>query len=1064
MLPPSSTTAGTPCPFPLQAGVQLQPQRQQQCCQYQRQRPLGRDSILSSPSNDTTANIEFTSAFAAPAPGVLRNAKPRRRRRPDGLGFMIHEDKTEILAAQNGDGPGNSNVRGNGNGTQNKQMKEAVRRKAVMSQPPQRPRKRAATGSASITQAPSTAAILATASADEAGGIVQPPVLKRGSASTSLSQAPRRPITTKPGATSTAELLPPPPENTIALPMMDSTTTLKPARRATIYIPTEDTTMPSIYMGIFSPIKGLDPVVKSVPGVESPLTAAERSGKPDVELTGIIAQMVAKKRGGGVAKSVMSPKRIPLQVTTKPLQESAVMVDRWGQGGGKENVPPGEDEVLNKKTRPRKELLGLGGRSTKDLEPVRPLAHQRVNPRARVSLLHEPTPALPRNVNDNIKNNAQSTRTKPSWNAGPRLKSSQPGPAPMIETLQPTSRLGAGQGESLFRKPSIPSRFVIPKVDPPLVSELYPIITEDFVDPAMYEDNWLSHQEIVIAQLVNNLFGASTPISSPVEDETLRLQLLETYGDPGNVMLYKRLQGALSYGALSVPMDVLKGAVRLSTDLGKRKTFTDLWLGTYDLPCLRLALEVVVGRQCSSYARESSSVRPSIDNGHAANRRTLQQFIETFLIRNEDGQPDEASTDRPSWSYQRTLLRSLMLIKLLDTMAAAPSQMSRCLFRPSSSYKTSVSVVKALFQLLNPSAGDPIRALNHIGYVVTHIQHPLAEYSYKMENLAVDLRDGVRLTRLVELLLYPSASQSLEHVHDSSSTTSVLLPTGEELSLTGGHSGWPLSQHLKYPCPGRATKLYNVQIALSAIQGVKGVGTLAQTVKAEDIVDGFREKTVRLLWGLTSKWGLAGLVDWNDVEREIKRLCRTGASSHENDYFDMLPDEEGHARHTVLLKAWAQAIASRGGIRVKNLTTDFTDGRVFAAIVEEYEQYLSYDVGLRTSWPLAERLRRLGCSEQFAMLFAKSDGPWHYAHIFDRDFVVAALAFLCSRLLNPTKGMRAAVTIQRRWRSYWARAVDSRKLQLRAVAESCARVAVERATGARKGEKVQEEEDIWLSL
>ncbi|KIW87296.1 uncharacterized protein Z519_12199 [Cladophialophora bantiana CBS 173.52] len=933
-----------------------------------------------------------------------------------------------------------------------------------MSQPPQRPKGRAAAGSESIAQVPSTAAILATASADEAASNVQPPVLRRGSASTSLSQAPRRPIITKPGASlsSTAEPLSPLPENTIALPMIDSTTTLKPARRATIYIPTEDTTLPSIYMGIFSPIKGLDPVVKSVPGVESPLTAAERSSKPDVELTGIIAQMVAKKRGVGKAKIAMSPKRRPLQVTTKPLQESAVMVDRWGQGGGKENVPPGENEVLNKKTRSRKELLGLSGRS-RDLEPVRPLAHQQVNPRARVSLLHELVPALPGKVNDNIKNNAQSTSTKPSWNAGLRLKSNQPGQAPMMEK-QPTSRLGAGEGQSIVGKPSVPSRFVIPKVDRPLVRELYPIITDDIVDPAMYEDSWLSHQEIVIAQLVNNLFGASTRISSPVEDETLRLHLLETYGDPGNVMLYKRLQAALPYGAFSVPTDVLKSAVRLSTDLGKRKTFTDLWLDTYELPYLRMALEVVVGRQCSSYTREFLSVRPSFDSGHAANRRTLQQFIETFLIRNEDGQPDEASTDRPSWSYQRTLLRSLMLIKLLDTMTAAPSQMSRCLFRPSSSYKTSVSVVKALFQLLNPSAGDPIRALNHIGYVVIHIQHPLAEYSYKLENLAVDLRDGVRLTRLVELLLYPSTSQSLEHVHDSSSTTSILLPTGEELSLAGGHSGWPLSQHLKYPCPGRATKLYNVQIALSAIQGVKGVGTLAQTVKAEDIVDGFREKTVRLLWGLTSKWGLGGLVDWNDVEREIKRLCRTGASSHENDYFDMLPDEEGHARHTILLKSWAQAIASRGGIRVKNLTTDFTDGRVFAAIVEEYEKYLSYDVGLRTSWPLSERLKRLGCSEQFAMLFAKSDGPRHHAHIFDRDFVVAALAFLCSRLLNPTKGMRAAVTIQRRWRSYWARAVDSRKSQLREVAESCARVALEKATGAREGEKAQEEEDIWLSL
>ncbi|OAG38988.1 hypothetical protein AYO21_06708 [Fonsecaea monophora] len=1070
MLPPLSAATGTPCPIPLLAGVQVQKQQQHRHEQHLRQLDL--QSVSLSPTNDTTANIEFTSAFAAPAPSVLKSVKPRRRRPHDGQGFTIHEDKASFAASRSGERRERNGTSGDGIANEDNLLKVGARRAAI-SQPPQRPKKRAAMDVPCTAPIPPT-----TASAGDV--VVQPQVRKQSGTSTRLSQAARRPITNnaeRASSSSKAQPLPTLPEDTFALPRMDPTTSLKPDRRTTIYIPTEDTTVPSMYMGIFSPIKRLGPAVKPSPGWPATSATAELPSKPDVELTGIVAQMVAKKRGAARSKSTMSPTRRPLQVTTNPLQESAVLVDRWGQGGGKENIPPGQNEMLGMKATSGKGRQKLERRSS-DLEDAYTVARQQqVKTQARVLSKGEPTAIVPRKAR--TESPAEGASTKPGCDRGPQLKPRRPGRASVIGNLEPKSNIAALKRESIARKLSVPSRFVIPKVNPIPACELYPVITEDLVDPMMYEENWLSHQETAITQLVNTLFAASTALCSPVEDEMLRLRLLERYGDPENVLLYKRLQAALLYGALSVPRDVLRGSLRLSTDIGKRKAFTNLWLDTYELASLGSALEVVVGRRCLSNGTESSTVCPVTENSHSVNRRTLQQFIETFLIRNEDGHPDEPSTDHSSWSYQRTLLRSLMLIKLLDMMKTTPNPVSSmCLFQPSASYKASVSVVKALFQQLNPSAGDPIRALTHIGYVVMHTQHPLAEYTYQMENLAIDLRDGVRLTRLVEILLYPSASPSLEYVQGSDSTSSITLPDGQQMPLNAGDSSLPLSQHLKYPCLGRATKLYNVQIALSAIQGVKGVGDLAEAVKAEDIVDGFREKTVRLLWGLTSKWGLGGLVDWNDVEREIKRLCRTGASSHVNDYFDLLPDEDDHARYTTLLKAWAQAVGSKQGIRVTNLTTNFADGRVFGAIVDEYEGYLGYDVGSPKGRSLAERLRCLGCSEQFAMLFTQLEGSTHRAPIFTRDFVVAALAFLCSRLLNPTKGVRAAVAIQRRWRSHWARVVESRKVHMKSVAESCAAMALQR--GAASAAKQRENEvgqplagdedmeqadgDIWLSL
>ncbi|KAJ9605398.1 hypothetical protein H2200_010055 [Cladophialophora chaetospira] len=981
--------SSTPCPLPT------------------RHRHIKRDSILSTNGDESTANIDFTAAF--PKPGAsLKNAKPRRPQKANAMAFAIHEDDEPRSDA--GD------------------LMKAVRRNAgasAIAQPPQRPKRNVG-----------FAASTSLASANTTLSDAVPPMphgTSKAALGSRLSQAPRRPILKVENAPFAAGTLPCLPEDTIALPTMDATTMFKPARRGTIYIPSEDTTMPSMYMGMFSPIKDLD---------AAKIASVSTSKGPDefeIEAGGIAAQMLAKKQKATRNSMIaMSPKRGPLQVSVRSVQESTIVEDRWGQGGGKENVPPGQAEVAEQKVKSKKRASMIDARHM-NANPPRRQIQQNVSFEARPSRPYEQTASSMSRSFD--KKPGQRASAKPIWNAGPRLKTSQPILARPATPESQAKAEEALQEEIHVKKPSIPTRFVMPNVSAQRIREIYPVLAEDLANLSLYEDNWLNHQEVAITQLVNNLFGASAPAQLPIETEMLRFRLLERYGNAEKAMLHKRLQASLLYGALSAPLDVLKGAMRLSNDLGRRKAFTDLWLDTYDLSCLRSALEVVVGRQCVATQRTSSSSRSSSE-GQGVSRRALQAFIETFLIRNEDGTPGESSSDLNAWSYQRTLLRSLMLILLLDAAKSSPNQLIRtCLFQPSSEYKSSVDVVRALFQLLNPSAGDPIRALSHMGYTVTHVQYPLEEYSYCIENIAVDLRDGVCLTRLVELLLYPSASLSVGRIIDSDATTTVILPTGEILSMIEGEQAWPLSQHLKFPCHGRATKLYNVQIALSALQGVKGMTALVQDVQAEDIVDGFREKTVKLLWGLTSKWGLNSLVDWDDLEREIKRLCRGCDESHDNDFFDMMDDEEGYPRHKILLKSWAQAIASRSGLVVKNLTTSFADGRVFEAIVDEYQGYLASDARSTTSRPLCERLRALGCSEQFALLFSTSPNR---PHLFDRDFVLAALAFLGSRLLGPTKGVRAAVTIQKAWRSHWSRVLDARKVRLREVAQNCAQTVCAR--------------------
>lgn len=239
-----------------------------------------------------------------------------------------------------------------------------------------------------------------------------------------------------------------------------------------------------------------------------------------------------------------------------------------------------------------------------------------------------------------------------------------------------------------------------------------------------------------------------------------------------------------------------------------------------------------------------------------------------------------------------------------------------------------------------------------------YVQHSLEEYSYTVENIAVDMRDGVRLVRLAELLLYPTEAQTSKQ--------------------TGA---WPLSKELRFPATSRAHKLKNVAIALEALEDAGGN---ENQVKPEDIVDGYREGTIGLLWGIVGRWGLemgvGGLVDWSELRKEIRNLKKhwilpEGGGLKLEEAED---EEEGEERgYVALLKSWARCIAARKGLLVENMTTSFADGKVFKAIVEQYEGYFpkkiinSQEVGLKV------RLRQLGCSSYFGKwrTFRKSDTP-----------------------------------------------------------------------------------------
>jgi abnormal spindle-like microcephaly-associated protein len=846
----------------------------------------------------------------------------------------------------------------------------------------------------------------------------------------------------------------------------------KEARRRTIYIPTDDTSLFTIHPG--QPTHAPRNVREASPDLGLDLvTLSEEEGNNLLP--------ALKKEKKVPRKSLAAPpKRGPLSTASRSTQGTSFSSDIAGSGGGKENMPPGMEVFEKKGSGTHIEINFVKSETKKPLakapkvhfnapkEPERILQTKKrtegtqKRPRPHVSHDDVPTKALKSRA-DGTASAANSSASLRSTIKTERAKLAKAKRAPLSSSPFHTDK---SPPTALRRQKtgSVASSItMLHEVgERSKAQEKYPVLREDLAQPELYEDNWLTYQEVAITQLLNSVFdSANKDPNAEQSPEDLRKKMLAIYHDPAMPPLHKRLQASLQFGALSIPKDLLVQTLRLKDDVGLRKKFLNLWTKTYDLNALRAAAETIIGRQITTPCRLSTGSTCSDDGSrqYRAERRAIESFLSAFLIKNEDavrvksGGGSIASLTRgeddfgsQGWSWRRTALRSLMLILILD-QAKTTNALSGCLFQTTSPYKTSVEVLHQLSKMLLPSHGDITRPLHHLNYKVEHVQYPLQEYTYQIENIAIDLRDGIVLNRLVELLLYPSGTLAAQQ----EDTVTLNLPTGELLtSDVLQKDTWVLSQHLKYPAIGRPQKVYNVQIALAALSSVPGMPSAAVSgIRAEDIVDGHREKTLSLLWSLVGKCGLGSLVDWPQLVRETERFRNQWYRARDNFEGRVLDSDneepettelDGMAYHKRLLLSWSRSVARLHGIRVANLTTSFADPKVLEVIVDTYlPSNLTSSTMEGGKLGLAAKLKAVGCSTSFIALFT----PQHNTarSIPSRDFTLLTLSFLASRLLPLARTHRAATTIQTAFRRFLLRRQVSTHIKAMQIAHNCAVVA-----------------------
>lgn len=373
-----------------------------------------------------------------------------------------------------------------------------------------------------------------------------------------------------------------------------------------------------------------------------------------------------------------------------------------------------------------------------------------------------------------------------------------------------------------------------------------------------------------------------------------------------------------------------------------------------------------------------------------------------------------------------TLRRLLTLILFLDRAKGANIlDKVPMLFSKTSKVKSTREVLIRLCRDFLSSEGDIVKHLSRIGITVSYKQTAIDEAEYTVTNLAVDLRDGVRLGRVTEILtcLEPK---------------SILVK-------------------LRLPAVSRLQKLHNIGTVLGILRD-HGVPSL-DDIAPHHIVDGHREMVLKLMWSVLAYCGLSTILNAEAIEHEIECVQRANYARRprwklglrEEALVDVTPADIATVGrenfYKSLLLRWSNSVCSCFGRTASDFSSSFADGTVLCLLIHYYHpSHLPLDSILPTSRHLRPDARNDGELRSQALLHEARNFELAQATISElggiprmittantddppeENSMFLCVAYLCSRLMESSKEILACIRIQACYCRYKRRIELEKKL------------------------------------
>mmetsp|Transcript_4767 Transcript_4767/g.7432 ORF Transcript_4767/g.7432 Transcript_4767/m.7432 type:complete len:1121 (-) Transcript_4767:244-3606(-) len=546
-------------------------------------------------------------------------------------------------------------------------------------------------------------------------------------------------------------------------------------------------------------------------------------------------------------------------------------------------------------------------------------------------------------------------------------------------------------------------------------------------------EEWAEKQTTAFTAWLNHLFCPSPDVDGEHE---LRVPKADDVNSAlGKHVIYRRLARSKTTALqvfqshemkkvrLAIESEIKNGRFSLridrdvNADLIQREKVVSILL-SYSTQWLRVGLETLFGESISRDVRspatpmkKSKEVKNSKTNGM---RSALKNFIVNRVLSDSEtlGKYTRGRCGTPSGSFEKKyraemraliLTRLLILVIFLDKAKIANAlDDTPCLFLEESKCKSTSDVLIKICRECLSSEGNIIKHLSRIDIQVSYKQKPIDELDFTVSNLAADIRDGLRLTRLAEIL--------------SNAPRNTLLAK------------------LRIPVVSRFQKLHNVGIVLSQFEGIGARD--ASEISAHHIVDGHREQVLQLLWTIASQCGIPFAIDRKIVEDEIKRV--KSSKTHDATKWALRDSDKSHTPQRIdvhkeftldqnikaTLIRWCSEVTSKFGIQVNDMTRSFDDGIVLCLLIHYYHPSL---LCLNDIKPTSRhgicgneatenensniclaltRISELGGVPKFLEV----DGSQNKT---EEKSMFLCLTYLCSRLIESSIEIHACITIQR---------------------------------------------------
>ncbi|EGD77388.1 hypothetical protein PTSG_08483 [Salpingoeca rosetta] len=422
---------------------------------------------------------------------------------------------------------------------------------------------------------------------------------------------------------------------------------------------------------------------------------------------------------------------------------------------------------------------------------------------------------------------------------------------------------------------------------------------------------------------------------------------------------------------------------------------------------------------------------------------SLKAFVATNVMDNADIKEHYCFPAVPSHlvdEFHTTMANHILFtmigVVFLVDQARAKSLLphSPCVFMPAT-FDSSNAVLAFISNQFLKGEGSLEKHLRYLGLTFSYKQSSLEEYDYEVTNLSTDMRDGVKLWRVLSLM----------HSSNSSRTALPYTPV--------------VSQN-------KAVWVKNNKQYLAALKAA-GCQQFFPQRAADDLANGHRDVTLSVLWATLVCFRICNPLDEALLLAEIARIKRNPRYKRT----DSRRASEAHmyqnSPQVNLLLQWCRAVCMCYDLEVVDFTTSFSDGRALCYLINFYHPQLLQRSAINTSTTatdtkdktfdarmaavresdngfscvmspgvnrvggrsrqqllenekgnyklISQALKKLGG----VPLLAKSKDMC--GTVPDERVVISYVSCLCTRLLDINQEQRACLVIQRHWRRFHKR-------------------------------------------